>query len=60
MNMVAGGGIEPQMPVFQGKTTPLLALFQYNPSLFPLTRFNPLTEDFTEGFLAVDTFSQQE
>jgi hypothetical protein len=50
MNMVAGGGIEPQMPVFQGKTTPLLALFQYNLSLFGLTRFNPLTEDFTEGF----------
>jgi hypothetical protein len=38
------------MPYFQGKTTPLSALFQYNHPLFGLTRFNPLTEDFTEGF----------
>jgi hypothetical protein len=37
------------MPCFQGKTTP----FQYVPSLFGLTRFNPLTEDFTEGFSLV-------
>jgi hypothetical protein len=38
------------MPCFQGKTTPLSELIQYNLALFGLTPFNPLTEDFAEGF----------
>jgi hypothetical protein len=38
------------MPCFQGKTTPLLELFQYNPALFGLNRLNHFTEGFTEGF----------
>jgi hypothetical protein len=43
-------GIRRLMPCFQGKTTPLSELIQYNLALFGLTPFNPLTEDFTEGF----------
>jgi len=43
-------GIGRLMPYFQGKITPLSTQFQYNPSLFGLTRLNPLTEDFTEGY----------
>ena len=43
-------GIRRLMPYLQGKTTPLSELIQYNLALFGLTPFNPLTEDFTEGF----------
>jgi len=43
-------GIGRLMPVFRPKTTIFAEQFQYNLSLFGLTCFNPLTEDFTEGF----------
>ena len=48
-NLEARVGIGRLMPCFQGKTTPLPELIQYNLALFGLTPFNPLTEDFTEG-----------
>jgi len=38
------------MPCFQGKTTPLSEQIQYNLALSNLNQFNPITEDFTEGF----------
>lgn len=41
-------GIGRLMSCFQGKTTTLSELIQYNLARFGLTRFNPLTEDFTE------------
>jgi hypothetical protein len=54
------------MPVFQGKATPLSALFQYNLALFGLTCFNPFTEDFTEcdmrsfdQLFVMDTFENE-
>jgi hypothetical protein len=50
LRLEAEVGIGRLMPVFQGKTTPLSALFQYNLALFGLTCFNPITEDFIEGF----------
>src|ERR1035437_2504412 len=50
LRLEARVGIERLMPYFQGKITPLSTQFQYNPSLFGLTRLNPLTEDFTEGY----------
>jgi hypothetical protein len=50
LGLEARVGIGRLMPYFQRKITRLSALFQYNPALFDLTRLNPLTEDFTEGF----------
>jgi hypothetical protein len=50
LRLEARVGIGRLMPYFQRKITRLSALFQYNPALFDLTRLNPLTEDFTEGF----------
>jgi hypothetical protein len=43
-------GIGRLMPVFRPKTRMFAEQFQVTPSLFGLTGFNPLTEDFTEGF----------
>jgi hypothetical protein len=48
--MEAEVGIGRLMPCFQGKTTPLSELIQYNLAQFGLTRLNSLTEDFTEDF----------
>jgi len=50
LNLEARVGIGRLMPYFQGRTTPLPEQVQYNPALFGLTHFNPLTEGFTEGF----------
>ena len=50
LRLEAEVGIGRLMPVFRTKTTPLPEKFQVTPSLFSLTRFNPFTEDFTEGF----------
>ena len=49
-NMEARVGIGRLMPVFRLKTTWFAEQFQYTLSLFGLTGFNSLTEDFTEGF----------
>src|ERR1017187_6736682 len=43
--MEARVGIGRLMPCFQGKTTPLSELIQYNFALLALTRFNLLIED---------------
>ena len=48
--MVAEGGIGQLMPCLRAKATMFAELFQYTFSLFGLTSFNSLTEDFTEGF----------
>jgi hypothetical protein len=50
LRLEAEVGIGRLMPVFRPKTTIFAEQFQYNLSLFGLTCFNPLTEDFTEGF----------
>jgi hypothetical protein len=50
LKLEARVGIGRQMPVFRPKTTIFAEQFQYNPSLFGLTRLNSLTEDFTEDF----------
>ena len=44
-------GIGRLMPCFQGKNTLLSEQTQYNLALSDLTKFNTLTEDFTEGFV---------
>jgi hypothetical protein len=46
MEVVAGGGIGRQMPVFRKRATIFAELFRYNPSRFGLTQVDSLTEDF--------------